>query len=180
MRLWTLSSRKAYWRLNVQNGMMKDVRLFHSTSLWRARVPGRGGCLARSWIWASPNSQLYFRRLTVPWQDGRAFPYPRSKSEGNSTHDLDSSHQGQWLLCWPWFLGLLHSWGHEAQINFPAASQQSRFSAQSALLLQSTLCMEETEYIFHFSSCRAPFSRSHLQELVYLPCHWKLTHHGGG
>lgn len=63
------------------------------------------------------------------------------------------------------------SWGHEAQIYFPAASPRSRFSAQSAPLLQSTLCMEEIEHIFHFSSCRAPFSRTHLQELgVYLPC----------
>lgn len=61
--------------------------------------------------------------------------------------------------------------------------QPARVSAQSAvrLVLQSTWRMEESEHSFYFSSCRAPFSRSHLhRDRGAPPMPLKLLHHRSG
>lgn len=104
-------------------------------------------------------------------------PSPGPGASPRRTHDMTwtpptrTSGFSAGLGSWAFHI----SWGREAQINFPAASQpagKSRFSARSALVLRSTLHMEEIKHICHFSPCNAPLSRIHLQEIgEYLPCH---------
>lgn len=151
------------------NGVTEDVGRFRWTSLWQACVPGRAACLARIPGRASRNSQL-----ASGGSQGPGVPVGPSPGPGVLRE----------LLPWPGLLlqrpvasllapvlGPPRPWECDAQISSPAASQQCRRPTQSALLLQSTLSTEDREHDFHFRSCRAPASRSQLQESgVNLPC----------
>lgn len=83
----------------------------------------------------------------MPWQDGQAFPWPRSESSRNSFRDLDSSHQGQWLLCWPRFLGSSDSPGTGGPTQSPCSQPPAQVFHPKCPTVQATLCTEEIRHV---------------------------------
>lgn len=133
--------------------MMKDVGLFRLTSLWRARVraeapalPGFESELPLTHSCASGSSQC-----------PGLMAGPSLAQEpvlGESLHCLDSSCEGQWLSAGFGSWTFQIPWERHPD-RFPC-SQPPTFATRSALLLQSTWYVEETECNFHFSPCKAP------------------------